>query len=231
MDKHMKKYLALLIGMLLIAGLTGCGNQGKSAAPTTQPPAESTQEPLGRPDETPAQEPAGEENGEPERAGGKILVVYFSATGNTAEAAQTIAAATGADLFALEPVEPYSAEDLNWTDPNSRVVYEHDNPDERAVELTELTVSNWEDYDTVFLGYPIWWQIAAWPVDGFVTGNDFTGKTVIPFATSASSGLGESGEMLAQAAGSGNWLEGMRFSSGASEAEVQAWVERLDLTE
>ena len=86
-------------------------------------------------------------------------------------------------------MEPYSDDDLNWTDDNSRVVYEHDNPDARDVELVESTVSDWESYDTVFIGYPIWWGIAAWPVDGFIEANDFTGKTVIPFCTSSSSGL------------------------------------------
>lgn len=78
-------------------------------------------------------------------------------------------------------------------------------------------------------GYPIWWGIAAWPVNGFIEANDFTGKTVIPFCTSSSSGLGESGELLAEAAGTGNWLEGQRFSSRPSEEDVQAWVDGLGL--
>ncbi len=85
-------------------------------------------------------------------------------------------------------------------------------------------MENWEDYDTVFIGYPIWWGIAAWPTDSFVKANDFTGKTVIPFCTSSSSGLGESGELLAEEAGTGNWLEGERFSSGVSEEKVKEWV-------
>lgn len=180
-------------------------------------------------EEIPEEELVEASAGEPESAEGRTLVVYFSATGNTQEAANYIAAATGGDLFALEPVEPYSDADLNWTDDNSRVVYEHDNPDARVVELVEATVPDWESYDTVFIGYPIWWGIAAWPVDGFIAANDFTGKTVIPFCTSASSQLGESGELLAEAAGTGNWLEGMRFSSSVSEADVQAWIENLGL--
>lgn len=157
------------------------------------------------------------------------LVVYYSATGTTEKVANYIAAATDADLFELEPVNPYSSDDLNWTDDNSRVVYEHDNPNARVVELVSATVDNWDSYDTIFIGYPIWWHIAAWPVDGFVTANDFTGKTVIPFCTSSSSDLGESGELLAEAAGTGNWLTGERFSSGASAESVQAWVESLGL--
>ena len=157
------------------------------------------------------------------------MVVYYSASGNTKEAANYIAAATGADLFELVPVEPYSDADLNWTDDNSRVVYEHDNPDAREVELEETTVSDWESYDTVFIGYPIWWGIAAWPVGSFVTANDFAGKTVIPFCTSASSGLGESGELLAEMAGTGDWQEGMRFRSGVSEEDVRSWIDSLGL--
>lgn len=164
-----------------------------------------------------------------ESESGKTLVVYYSATGTTENVANYIAAATDADLFELEPVNPYSSDDLNWTDDNSRVVYEHDNPNARVVELASATVDNWDSYDTIFIGYPIWWHIAAWPVDGFVTANDFSGKTVIPFCTSSSSDLGESGELLAEAAGTGNWLAGERFSSGASAESVQAWVESLGL--
>lgn len=160
---------------------------------------------------------------------GKTLVVYYSATGHTEGVAGYIAAATNADMFELEPAQAYSSADLNWSDENSRVVYEHDNPEARQVELVAATVDNWDSYDTVFIGYPIWWHIAAWPVDGFIAANDFTGKTVIPFCTSSSSDLGESGTLLAEAAGTGNWLEGERFSSGASEEEVREWVESLGL--
>lgn len=159
---------------------------------------------------------------------GKTLVVYYSATGNTENVANYIAAATNGDLFKLEPTEPYSDADLNWTDDNSRVVREHDNPDERDIALVKSTVENWDEYDTIFIGYPIWWGIAAWPVNVFIEANDFTGKTVIPFCTSSSSGLGESGELLAEMAGTGDWQEGQRFRSGISESDVTAWVESLE---
>lgn len=159
---------------------------------------------------------------------GKTLVVYYSATGNTENVANYIAAATNGDLFELEPAEPYSDADLDWTDDNSRVVYEHDNPDKRDVALVKSAVDNWDEYNTVFIGYPIWWGIAAWPVDGFVEANDFTGKTVIPFATSSSSGFGESGELLAEMAGTGDWQTGERFRSSADESDVTAWVESLE---
>lgn len=172
---------------------------------------------------------SGTESGQTDGASGNVLVVYYSATGNTEAVANTIAETTGGDLFELEPTEPYSDEDLNWTDDNSRVSQEYEDESLRDVELNADTVENWDSYDTVFIGYPIWWGIAAWPVDGFVEANDFTGKTVIPFATSASSGMGESGELLAELAGTGEWQEGERFRSGADETDVQEWVEGLGL--
>ena len=158
-----------------------------------------------------------------------VLVVYFSATGNTERAANYIAQATGGDLFELTPADPYTDGDLDWNDENSRVVREYEDPEERDVELTAYTPDNWADYDVVYLGYPIWWGIAAWPVNGFVEANDFTGKTVIPFCTSSSSGLGESGQLLADLAGTGTWLEGQRFRSSASQEDVTARVESLGL--
>ena len=158
-----------------------------------------------------------------------VLVAYFSATGNTERVANAIAEATGGDLFELTPVDPYTDADLNWTEEDSRVVYEYENPDQRDTELVTYAPDNWADYDVVFVGYPIWWYDAAWPVEGFVTENDFTGKTVIPFCTSSSSGIGESGERLAGLAGTGDWLEGERFRSSASDDDVQAWVDSLDL--
>ena len=157
------------------------------------------------------------------------LVVYFSATGNTEAVAGYIADTLGADTFEITPAEPYTADDLNWNDPESRVVYEYENPDARDVALVTDTPENWEDYDTVFIGYPIWWGVAAWPVSSFVAANDFTGKTVIPFCTSSSSGLGDSGTLLEQAAGTGEWLDGQRFRSSASETEVADWVTGLGL--
>ena len=158
---------------------------------------------------------------------GNVLVVYYSATGNTEHVANSIAEATGGDLFEIEPTEPYTDDDLNWNDESSRVSREYEDESLRDVPLVNTTVDGWDDYDTVFIGYPIWWGIAAWPVDGFVEANDFSDKTVIPFATSASSGMGQSGELLADLAGTGDWQDGMRFSSGAGDDEVQEWVETL----
>ena len=166
---------------------------------------------------------------EPPAEGSHVLVAYFSATGNTERVANAIAEATGGDLFEITPADPYTDDDLNWTDENSRVVQEYENPDARDTELVAYTPESWADYDVVFVGYPIWWYDAAWPVDGFVAENDFTGKTVIPFCTSSSSGIGESGTRLAGLAGTGDWLEGQRFRSSASQEDVTAWVESLGL--
>lgn len=99
-------------------------------------------------------------------------------------------------MFELEPVNPYTSEDLDWTDDDSRVTVEHENESERVVELVSATAGNWNEYDTVYVGYPIWWGIASWVVDDFVTENDFTVKTVIPFCTFASSDLGEKGSQI-----------------------------------
>ena len=153
--------------------------------------------------------------------------MYFSATGNTERVAEMIAEATGGDLFKLEPADPYTDEDLDYNDDNSRTSREYADKSLRNVELVVATVEDFSAYKNIFVGYPIWWSEPAWPVNSFVESNDFTGKTVIPFCTSGGSGLGRSGEMLAGMAGSGEWLEGMRFGSSVSEEDVVAWIESL----
>lgn len=160
--------------------------------------------------------------------GGKVLVVYYSASGNTKAVAETIAQYTEGDIFEIVPVEAYTEEDLNWRQEGSRVNREHDDASLQDIELVSTTVEDFDSYDTVFIGYPIWWHEAAWVVNHFVTDNDFTGKTVIPFCTSSSSGLGESGVHLAEMAGTGDWQEGVRFGGGAGESEVTEWLEGLD---
>jgi len=160
---------------------------------------------------------------------GKPLVVYYSATNNTKRIGDIIADYINADIFEIEPKIPYTSDDLRWTDPLSRVNDEHNNPDTRHTELVSTDVENFDSYDTVFIGYPIWWYEASWVVDDFVKKNDFTGKTVIPFCTSSSSPLGNSGTKLAEMAGTGNWTEGNRFSSGASESSVKTWIDSFNL--
>ena len=225
----MKKLTALLLSVVLVLSLAACGSANKPASSTTQPETSvPTEQPATEPAESSSTAPA-ESEPETQPETGKTLVVYYSATGNTERVAKDIAEAAGADLFEIVPTEVYTSEDLNWTNSDSRVSREHDDESLRDVPLTTTEVPDWDSYDTVFIGYPIWWGIAAWPVDTFVKNNDFTGKTVIPFATSSSSGMGQSGSLLADMAGTGEWQEGQRFSSGVSSDDVQSWVNGLGL--
>ena len=196
-----KKFLGFLTTAVLTLGLmTGCGSQ-ETKSTTTQASSEITEAAAtaaATETEEPTQTSAGTTtDGET----GKTLVVYYSASGRTKTVAETIAETAGADMFEIVPDEPYTSEDLDWTNDDSRVSREHDNESLRDVELVKVTPDNWDSYDTILIGYPIWWGIAAWPVDNFVKGNDFSGKTVIPFCTSSSSGLGQSGTLLEQMAG------------------------------
>ena len=195
----MKKIIPLLVSALMLLSLSACGS--KTTAPETTTALAAS--------------------------GGKTHIIYFSATGNTKAAAEAIAAATGGDLLELEPAEPYTSADLDYNNADSRVSREHNDETQRDVALKTTTVANWADYDTVYIGYPIWWGIAAWPVDTFVKANDFTGKTVIPFCTSGSSDIGESGAQLAALAGTGDWQTGKRFPSAVTQQEVADWVKSL----
>lgn len=217
----MKKLLSTVMILALMFTFVACNNSTSSNNET--PSKTSSTASSDKSSDTTS------ENNSDKTSNGKILVVYYSATGSTKAVAQTIADTANADLFEITPVDPYTSDDLNWTDDNSRVSVEHNDESKRDVKLTKTTPDNWEQYDTVFVGYPIWWGIAAWPVNNFINGNDFSGKTVIPFCTSASSGLGESGSLLAEMAGTGNWQDGERFSSGASSDDVANCVNGLEL--
>ena len=213
----MKKAIVMAGVLFALTMTAGCGSQNQDHVAT----AES--------DVTENEEEALQDNENTEKSS-KVLVAYYSATGNTKAAAETIADAADGELFELQPAEAYTTEDLDYNDPESRVCKEHEDPDLQDVKLEEVTPESFPNADVVFLGYPIWWGEAAWPVNEFVKENDFTGKTVIPFCTSASSSLGDSGENLAEMAGTGEWQEGKRFSSGAAEEEIRNWVESLDLS-
>ena len=231
--KTWKRLFGCLLAGTMLLSLAACGQSGtdsstgaQSSGQVQQEPAETTP-PVDASENTAAPEASAGEN---TADSGSVLVVYYSASGHTETVAGYIAQATGGDIFEITPVEPYTDDDLNWSDSDSRVTREHEDESLRDVELTTTEVENWDSYDTVFIGYPIWWGIAAWPVDGFVEANDFTGKTVIPFCTSSSSGLGESGELLAELAGTGDWQEGQRFRSSAGQADVDEWVDSLGLS-
>lgn len=208
----MKKILTILTCLLIFVSLTGCNHSENEINTNSKETSKN-----------------GELDSNSNIDLDKTLVVYYSATGNTEEVAHHISEITNADEFVLEPANPYTDEDLNYNDDNSRVVQEHENTALQDVELVQDSVDNWEEYETVFIGYPIWWGVAAWPVNDFVKSNDFSDKTVIPFCTSASSGLGESGTLLEEMAGTGNWLEGHRFSSSPSKEDVETWLGSLEI--
>ena len=156
----------------------------------------------------------------------RILVVYFSATGTTKGVAEKIAAVENADLYEIRPAQEYTAADLDWHDSSSRTTAEQNDPDARpAIGSEKISLAG---YQKLYLGYPIWWGEEPRILDTFAESYDFTGLTVIPFCTSGGSGIGRSGQNLSEKAGTGNWLEGRRFSGGVTGAELQSWIESLN---
>lgn len=200
-----KRLAACIVGAAAVVTLTACGGGSGDAAATSTPSAAQTVAPATGGDST-------------------TLVAYFSATGSTKRVTEDIATTTGGTLFAIEPAEAYTSDDLNYNDADSRVSREHDDERLRDVKLKTTEVPDWDRYTTVYIGYPIWWGVAAWPMNTFVRANDFSGKTVIPFCTSASSPLGSSASELAKLANGGDWKDGQRFSSSESAQNVEAWV-------
>ena len=198
------------------AGLAGCGSAASGRQTSAGSDAGSA-----------IDRTAGGEAAAEGAASGNVLVAYFSATGHTAGVAAALADHLGADVFEIVPAEPYTDDDLDYNDDSSRVSVEH--AEDARPGLAQVTPDDFGGYDTVFLGYPIWWGDAALPAKTFAEGNDFSGKTVVPFCTSASSGIGGSGDALAELAGGGDWLDGERFAAGASDDEVASWADGLAL--
>lgn len=158
----------------------------------------------------------------------KTLVSYFSASGETARLAGTIAGVTGGDLFEIKPRERYTAADLNWNDKKSRSSVEMKDRESRPA-IAER-VQNMEAYDTVFVGFPIWWGEAPRIIETFLESYDFSGKTVIPFATSGGSGYGQTDRILqASCSPETGWHPGKCMSSRAGEAAVREWTDSLGL--
>lgn len=203
-NKFIKRFGKMILDAVVLLGFMACGN---NVSAVNDKKTENI------------------ENGKKDK--GKVLVVYFSQTGTTEGVAKIIARETNADLVKLEVKNAYTSNDLNWTDKNSRINREHDNPNSRNVELKNAVIPNFASYDTVFIGYPIWWREASWVLDDFVKKNDFTGKTIIPFGTSMSTGDGTSGDRLKKLTKTGNWIAGQRFSSSYNETEVINWVKGL----
>lgn len=225
-----KKIAAVLLTCIMAIGLmAGCGASNTNQSASNNDSHSTSTNQSGNEEADTNSENTTDTTENTSTGNGKTLVVYYSASGNTKDVAEKIAKITEADLFEIEPVEPYTDDDLDWTDDDSRVSREHDDESLRDVELVSTTVDNWDSYDTVYIGYPIWWGIAAWPVDNFVKENDFTGKTVIPFCTVATSGIGDSGNLLEEMTGTGDWKEGERFHGGASESDISSWIDSLGL--
>ena len=229
----MKKILLIIMAALLLSCLSACGsntqaetagtyaqtNEAKTAAEEQEESAESSDpaesETEAEPEsETPA--PA---------AHADVLVAYFSATGTTKGVAEKIAAITGGDLYEIIPAEPYSDADLNYNDSSSRSTKEQNDKSVRP-EIGSGDISL-EGYTTVYLGFPIWWGEEPRILDTFVEKYSFEGITVIPFCTSASSGIGRSGPNMEALAGSGTWLDGKRFGGNVQETELQSWIEGM----
>ncbi|MBE6725352.1 MAG: flavodoxin [Ruminococcaceae bacterium] len=216
--------LLTLAALLLLPGLTACGTSD------SEPAAQSAGSPVNTAGT--GEEPAGEAAGEPAgdnddtAQSGSILVAYFSATGTTEGVAEKIAAIEGADLYEITAAEPYSSADLNWNDSSSRSTKEQNDKNARPAIGSDPV--DLDGYTKIYVGFPIWWGEEPRIMDTFVESCDFDGITVIPFCTSASSGIGRSGQNLAERAGSGNWLDGKRFSGSVSEADLRSWIEGLN---
>lgn len=157
----------------------------------------------------------------------KTLVAYFSATDTTARAAERLAKAIGADLHEIRPKVPYTKKDLNWTDPRSRSTLEM--KDKSSRPEIEGRVENMDQYDTIYVGFPIWWYVAPTIINTFLESYDLSGKTVIPFATSGGSGMGETSSILQKSCPAARVLPGKRMNGSASADEVSSWVKSLGL--
>lgn len=155
----------------------------------------------------------------------KTLIAYFSASGETARLAKTLAAVTGGDLFEIQPETAYTAADLDWTDRHSRSTVEMQ--DEKSRPAIAGRVAAMEQYDTVFIGFPIWWYQAPRIIETFLESYDFTGKTVIPFATSGGSGMGGTNKALAPSCKGARLVEGKVFRSSTSTDTLREWVKTL----
>lgn len=233
-----KQVLGLILGIVLVLSLAACGS--RPAAPTentagqtgpvketTTAPSETASSTPERPTDSSAQENTAEAaiSEEPAADHKEVLVVYFSATGTTKVVAEKIAAITVADVYEIIPAEPYSSDDLNYNDSGSRSTKEQNDKSARPVIGSETI--DLSGYSTIFIGFPIWWGEEPRILDTFVELYDFTGKTLIPFCTSGSSGIGRSGSDMEALAGTGTWLDGKRFSRSVSEDELRSWIEGL----
>lgn len=221
----MKRFLILLLALILAGSLVACGETGTQNAPGFSQPSQeenpsAESHASGSPTDSTA-EPA------PENENANVLIACFSATGNTQEIALSLQEILGGDYFAIVPAEPYTDEDLNYSNDGCRANREQNDPDARPA-ISSLP-DNPEEYDVVFLGYPIWWGQAPKIMVTFLESCDLGDTVIVPFCTSGSSGIDGSMDALRALAPEATWLEGRRFPAGADAEELTQWVEELDL--
>lgn len=219
--KQFKRITAILLSFIMLIAFAACSaNSGQTESTTT---GEGVSSAAGSETST-----AGESSTESTTdSGSKILVAYFSATGTTKGVAQTISDTLGADLYEITPQDPYTDADLDYSDSSSRSTVEMN--DENARPAISGSVENMEQYDVVFIGYPIWWGDAPRIISTFMESYNFGGKTIVPFCTSGSSGIGTSAANLAKLTDNADWLDGQRFGSSASQSEITDWLNGLNL--
>ena len=211
----MKKTIAILLSLVMIFGLAACGN---SASQTEQPSTEEN---------SVESTSSMEEANAPDVQESKVLVAYFSATGTTEGVAEHIANGLNTDIYEIVPEDPYTDADLDYNDNNSRTTIEMNDPDARPA--ISGSVENMEQYDIVFIGYPIWWGDAPRIVSAFMEQYDFSGKTIVPFCTSGGSGIGSTAANLEQLTSGATWLSGRRLNGSDSPDIVMEWVNSLGL--
>ena len=227
----MKKWTSLLLALAVALSLTACGNSGNQVTPP-EPPASVSgpageETPAPADTETPAEDPAEEPAGSETPAAGdssSVLIAYFSWSGNTEQVAQIIQQETGGDLFEIAPAAPYTDDYDELLD-----IAQQEQADSARPELAGQ-VENWDQYDTIFVGYPNWWSDAPMAVYTFLESYDWSGKTLIPFNTSASGGFGRSLSGLEESASGASILEGISFTErtlGDARSEVAAWLDGL----
>ena len=227
----MKNVFSLLLALTMALSLAACGagtaSDPQESRPSTpsvsEPPASAEPEPTPAPTEETPCDP--QEPGEGETS--STLVAYFSATGNTENIANHLTAILGADLYEIVPEVPYTSEDLNYSSEDCRANQEQNDPDARPA--IDGSVNRMENYEVIFLGYPIWWGDAPKIISTFLESYDLTGKTIVPFCTSGSSGIGSSASALESLTSGATWLGGQRFPGSASQDTVAQWVNGLGL--
>lgn len=220
----MKKAITILLSLTMILGLAACGN---SASQTEKPSTEDTSV-ESKADTNSAENSTDKENTDNQDVQDhKVLVAYFSATGTTKGVAEHIANGLNADIYEIVPEDPYTDADLNYNDNNSRTTIEMNDPNARPA--ISGSVENMEQYDIIFVGYPIWWGEAPRIVSTFMESYDFSGKTIVPFCTSGGSGIGSSASNLERLTSGATWLDGRRLNGSDSQDTVMEWVNSLDL--